>query len=203
MDDPLPVPPGQSPFHVRGLYYARLLSHATKRLGGRARVLSALSPELRAFAEQSFAWTGWYDALPAMPICVAFVRELGLPFEPGVREQTRSAALDIIPSFFRLALRVPGHVAFTAQTERIVPATMDFIELKMERSTETHSSGWGRGVPLFLAPHVANTVVGFFQAILELRTGAVVRARYTDVVKIAPRHGFESVAIRYEFDWDG
>jgi len=200
LDQPLPVPPGQSPFHIRGLYYNRLAAHLRDSMG--RDWLDVLDdPRIRDFINQRFSWTGWYDVLPAMPICAALARSRGLEFEYEIRERTRRVALGLIPSAFRLALRVPGAEAMAAQIGQVVAMTMDFVQLGIEESKPTRSTGWGRGVPLYIAPHTANTVVGFFQAVFEARNGTSVTARYTDVVEDGERFGFKTVSIRYEFDW--
>ncbi len=202
LDAPLPIPPGRSPFHIRGLYYNRLVARLSGESGGLQKWLATIDdPALRDFISQRFSWTGWYDVMPAMPICVASTRRTGVEFETAIREQTRSAALRLIPSAFRFALRVPGPTAMAAQVGQVVAMTMDFVELRIEESRPTRSTGWGKGVPLFIAPHTANTVVGFFQAILEARGARDVRARYTDVVPDGTKSGIETVSIRYEFDW--
>jgi hypothetical protein len=202
IDQPLPVPAGQSPFHIRGLYYERLIAHIKRRVGSLNGVLELMDdPGARAFAQQRFSWTGWFDILPAMPICEAFARLRGFEFEAGVREQTRSGALEVIPSALRFALRIPGPIAMPAQTAQVVAALMDFVEMRFEETTATRSHGWQKGIPLYVAPLLTNTTIGFFRALLELRGAGDVRAKYTDVVRDINRFGFETVAIRYEFDW--
>jgi hypothetical protein len=200
--DPLPAPPGQSPFHIRGIYYDRLFSRMKRIPGGVRSVLEALDdPRIVDFAGQRFSWMGWYDVLPAVPITEAFARALKLDFELGVREETKRGALGVVPSAFRPILALPGPAAFAAQSERITATVVDFVRLRIHESTETHSSGWTYGVPLYVAPLIANTTVGFFAAIVQMRGGTDVRARYTDVVREGERDGFETVSIRYGFDW--
>jgi hypothetical protein len=201
IDDPLPVPPGQSPFRTRGLYYDRLM--ATLRADvGMPRLLAAIDDErVRAFAIQKFSWTSWYDAFPAKPITAAAARFLDGDFEAVLRDRTRAGALDVIPSAFRLAFRIPGPAAISQHVAAIAAQMMDFVHVEIEETTGDRTSGWGRGVPLYVAPHTANTTIGFFGAMFEMRGGKNVRGRYTEVIKDGQRHGYETVAIRYEFDW--
>jgi hypothetical protein len=202
IDNPLPVAPGESPFHIRGLYYDRLIAYI-KKAGKLEGVLSSLDdPRVRAFAEQRFSWTGWFDVLPAVPICAAFARCISEEFESGLRRHTRMAAVEVIPSAFRLPLLMSGPTALSTAIAHLGATVMDFVELGTEETTLTHSHAWHRGVPRFVAPHTANMVVGFFHALLEMRGARSVRARYTDVEKDVGRAGFETVAIRYEFDWE-
>lgn len=202
IDDPLPVPPGQSPFRMRGLYYDRMMARLRADVGIQ-KLLDAIDDErVRVFASQKFSWTGWYDAFPAKPISTAATRFLGGDFEEALRDRTRAGALDVIPSAFRLAFRIPGPSAISQHVASIAAQMMDFVHVEMEETTGDHtSSGWGRGVPLYIAPHTANTTIGFFGAMFEMRGGKHVQGRYTQVVKDGQRHGYETVAIRYEFNW--
>jgi hypothetical protein len=200
LDPVLPVAPGESPFRVRGLYYDRFLAHLKTQPGGLRAVLDKVEdPRVVAFIQQPFTWLGWYDVLPLMPLCIAIAG--GRDFEKEVAERTYRAAFDVIPSLFRLALRLPGPAAFAAQTATITAMTMEFVRLDLKEFTDTHSSGWGRGIPLYIAPHWASTVIGFFRAALEMRYSVPVRARYTHVEREGTRDGFETVAIRFEFEW--
>lgn len=201
IDDPLPVPPGQSPFRMRGLYYDRMIAKLKADFGLDHVLREIEDPSVRAFAAQKFAWTGWYDALPAKPICAAAVRLSGVDFEKMLTERTRLGALDVIPSAFRMAFRIPGPAALASQVALVAAQMMDFVHVEVDESRLDFTSGWGRGVPLYVAPHTASTVVGFFLAMFEMRGGADVRGGYSDVVKDGSRHGFETVAIRYEFSW--
>jgi hypothetical protein len=201
VDDPLPVPPGQSPFRTRGLYYDRMIARLKADVGLQ-KLLGAIDDErVREFASQKFSWTGWYDAFPAKPISVAAAKCMGRPFEDAVRDRTRAGALAVIPSAFRLAFRIPGPAAIAEHVGKIAAQMMDFVNVEIEHAAPNNTSGWGRGVPLYIAPHTANTTVAFFGAMFEMRGGKNVRATYTDVVKDGQRHGYETVAVRYDFNW--
>ena len=200
--EPLPVSPGESPFHIRGLYYERLVAYM-KKAGKLESVLSSLDdPRVRAFAEQRFSWTGWFDVLPALPICATFASCIGEDFESGLRKHTRLAAAQVIPSAFRALRFASGPAALSTVIAHLGATVMDFIEVGPEEIGATHFHAWHRGIPRFMAPHTANVLIGFFHALLEQRGARSVSARYTDVEMDARRDGFDTVAIRYEFDWE-
>jgi hypothetical protein len=201
VDDPLPVAPGRSPFRTRGLYYDRLIARLKADVGAEKLLGAIDDADVRAFAEQKFSWTAWYDAFPAKPICAAAARSTGRDFEDAIRDRTRAGALAVIPSAFRLAFRIPGPAAITQHVAQITAHMMDFVQVEIEEARENFTSGWGRGVPLYIAPHTANTTIGFFAAMLELRGGVGVQGSYTDVIKDGARHGYETVSIRYQFKW--
>jgi hypothetical protein len=72
-DGPLPFPPGQSPFHIKGDFYrqmARALEHHDQRSAGALR--RVLEREgLSDFAAQAFLSSAFYDVLPAARITMA------------------------------------------------------------------------------------------------------------------------------------
>lgn len=201
VDEPLPVPPGKSPFRIRGIYYDRLLSVIRKDLGTDGLSRAVDDARVREFAAQKFSWTDWYDALPAVPICAGVARTMRMDFEWLLIDRTRRGALEVIPSAFRLALKAFGPTAFASQVGNIAATMMNYVDLDIEASRERHTSGWSRRVPSYLAPHTAGTVLGFFGAIIEMRGAHDVHARYTDVVRDGTRDGFDTVSVRYEFDW--
>ena len=75
-DQPLPFPPGESPFHIKGEFYRQmgewLAFHDGRCEGGVTRALE--SGGLKAFADQSFLSSAFYDVLP-LPRMVMAVAE--------------------------------------------------------------------------------------------------------------------------------
>jgi hypothetical protein len=200
--EPLPVAPGESPFHLRGVYFDRVVSRARKDPGGLPALLDALSGErVRAFVQQKFSWNGWYDALPIMPMYEAIARLRGQDFETCVREGTRRGAIEAIPSLFRFALRMTGAAVLSGRLAQMVIYSSDFTRLGIQHMSDGRGSATGSGIPLYIAPQTANLSLGYFQAALELRGKLDVQGRYTTVTKDGERDGFETVTIGYEFTW--
>jgi len=202
VDDPLPVAPGESPFHMRGVYFDRVVSRVKDECGGFAPLLQAIDDErVRAFVQQKFQWNGWYDVLPIMPIYGAVAHLRGQDFETCVREGTRRGAIEAIPRLFRVALRLTGASALAGRLAQMVIYSSDFTRLGIQSVTDTSAVATGSGIPLYVAPHIANLSLGYFRAALELRGNADVDGRYTTVTKDGERDGFETVTIAYEFSW--
>jgi hypothetical protein len=156
---------------------------------------------VRQFVKQRFSWDGWYDALPTMPIYVAFAKLSGEDFETSVREATRMAAHDLVPRVFRYFMQLSGPAALTARVPQVVMHAVDFVRVTLERTREDSLVGTGAGIPAIIAPNIANLVLGFFEGALELGGTKDIVARYTDVARDGERDGFETLAVRYEFKW--
>lgn len=198
----VPVPAGQSPFHVRGRYYDRLLARMDREAGGRSALLAELQDDgVRQFLQQRFSWNGWYDVLPTMPVYAALARRTGKDVESIVAEGGRIAARDLVPRFFRFALQLVGPTVLAARVVQVVTHATDFVQVSLERFEDGKGRGRGAGIPLYVAPIMAGLVQGWFQGMLELGGATEVSARYTDVVKEGVREGFETVTIQFEFAW--
>jgi hypothetical protein len=198
----LPVDPGTSPFHVRGLYYSRLLDHAKSLPGGRDAFFAELEdPRVRTFLEQKFAWSEWYDALPTMPCHVALARARKADFEKMTRERGRVAGKTIIPAMFRAVLALASPKAMAQHMPRMMMSNFDFIRVRLTYIDDAGGRGESSAVPLILAPSVVNTVLGFIEGALELAGYTSIESRYTDVVRDGQAHCYDIVTVRYEFSW--
>jgi hypothetical protein len=198
----LPMPAGQSPFHIRGLYYDRLFSRVRQLRGGMDELNRQIVDDgVRKFVNQKFTWMGWYDALPTVPICAAVARMTGEDFETSVREGTRIASLKLVPKIFRMVLSLSSAGASAARITQHIMSTVDYVQIGEIKYGDGHATGTGYGMPLLVAPHASNLMLGFMQGVLEASGANDVRAKYTDVALDGTREGYHTVTIRYEFHW--
>jgi serine/threonine protein kinase len=91
---PLPVAPGTSPFHIKGMSYRGLVTFAAKVLpGGLDALVAAFEDDrLGPFMRQPFLASARYDILPLVPIFAAAARVLGVPMDTLVRTTTAEQA---------------------------------------------------------------------------------------------------------------
>lgn len=202
LSDTLPVPAGQSPFHVRGRYYDRLVTRARKVPGGFPAFLAELrDDDVRKFLQQKFNWSQWYDAMPTMPAHAALCRLARQDFEAMVIEGSRNAARDLVPRYFRFLLQLAGPQALAGRVVAVIMQAVDFVQVSLDRSEDGRISGVGTGIPIYIAPNIAGLVVGWFTGLLELGGARDIRGRILDVQPAPPRGKFEIVTIRFEFTW--
>jgi hypothetical protein len=84
-DGPLPVPPGESPFHIKGEFYRQLtgtIDHFEKKVGGVRAALERAG--LGRFMAQKFLASSMYDVLPQPRVFMAVAAAL----KADVRELT-------------------------------------------------------------------------------------------------------------------
>jgi hypothetical protein len=202
ISDSVPVPPGQSPFHFRGTYYDRILSRVGTVAEGSARLYDTLGdPELVKFFSQRFSWNGWYDALPSMPLYAALARLEGRDFESAVRQPSRAAAQSLVPKLFRYALSLTGSGIISSVVTKAVMYGTDFVRVSFDKVEPGFGRGSGSCIPLYIAPNVANLVLGWFEGMLHVAGARNVEARYTDVTPDGERNGFATVTVDFEFTW--
>jgi hypothetical protein len=204
ISDRVPVPPGQSPFHFRGTYYDRILTRVDSFAGGRKRLFETLGDEeLVRFFSQRFSWSGWYDALPSMPLYAAIARIEGRDFERAVREPSREAAMALAPRLFRYALSLTGSGIITSVVTKMVMYGTDFSKIGFDKVGPGEGRGFGASIPVYIAPNIANLVLGWFEGMLYVAGARQVDARYTTVVPDGKRGDFETVTVNFEFNWQG
>lgn len=202
LEETLPEAPGTSPFQVRGVYYARVLEHAKTLPGGVAQLFDGLvDPRVRDFMRQKFHFMDWYDALPMMPCGVTMARLCGEPFEAFMRERARVSMVRLIPSMFRVFSRLGGPRLAASHAPRLFKSYFDFVELRVSRVSDDAGTGSVAGVPLYLAPAVANQVLGIIDGALESLGASSIEASYRDVTVTSPVHGFSAVTFQGDFAW--
>ena len=202
LDETVPVPPGESPFHVKGLFYARLLADAKTLPGGVEQLVDELvDPRVRDFIRQKFHYATWYDACPVLPCAVAFTRLRGRPLEAHMRQVGQTAMRALIPSMFRVFSRLGGPRMAAAHAPRLFQTYFDFVELKLSHVSDCEGTGIVSGVPLYLAPVVINQIIGIIAGALESLGAKEIQAGYRDLTVSGSSAGFELVTCRGDFKW--
>ena len=127
-----PVPPGQSPFHIKGVAYAGHLDWVDKHFpGGRAAFLDLLSPTMRAFFGQTFLAIGQYDFLPLASAGQVCARALGMRFVEFVEMRGRhQAALDV-GGVYRVLLKLASAKLVAGKLPKVMSKYFDFGEVRL------------------------------------------------------------------------
>jgi hypothetical protein len=124
----LPFAPGASPFHLKGIVYRAHVEYANELIpGGEKAVNGAFkSPPLRAFREQRFMASSWYDAMPIVPLWHACARVLGQNPVEFLRARTRHQAHQDIHGVYRLILKVASAEAVAVRLPRVMLQYFNF-----------------------------------------------------------------------------
>lgn len=83
-------PPGESPFHAKGILWLGIRAFVEERVpGGVASVADRLDAACRTFFSDMFLASGWYDALPLVPVAKAIASAMRV----DIAEYQRASAL--------------------------------------------------------------------------------------------------------------
>lgn len=202
LDETLPMPPGASPFHVRGAIYASIIHGVRTLPGGMERVLDEIvDPRVRDFMRQNFQFMGWYDVFPALPCGVAIARLRNRPFEAFVREMARESMLRLVPSMFRIFSRLGGPHLAALHAPRLFQMYYDFVDLRLTKVGDEAGTGYITGIPKYVAPQIINHVIGIIAGALESLGAREIEANYRDVTTSGSSGGFELVTCHADFRW--
>ena len=202
LEEGVPATPGESPFHVRGVYYASVIDDAKNVPGGLARFLNELAdPRVREFMRQGFQFMTWYDACPTLPCGVALARIRERPYEAYMRETGQAYMRRLIPSMFRIFSRIGGPRLAAAHASRLFQMYFDCFQLSIPRVTDTDGTGHVTGLPLYLAPVFLNQSIGIISGALESLGAHDIEATYRDVVPSNPNDPLAPITCQVDFKW--
>jgi hypothetical protein len=189
--------PGTSPFHVRGSAYSSALNHAAECVpGGLARVRGACSdPALRAFLDQPFHASGWYDILPMVPLTELVAGLVGMDAERYLLERTREHARRDLVGLTRLLMRAVSARTVALFLPKLTKRYYDWggidARLRGPRCVETIRSG----VPQPLSAWYPPMACAFAETALEIAGAASPRV----VVSSCEPDGATEGVTTYEF----
>jgi hypothetical protein len=153
-DGPLPVPPGKSPFHIKGEFYRQItatVAHYDQKTNG--AVKTALDREgLTAFLAQKFLASSFYDVVPLPRIFILLAATLG----KDVREFTTHLGKNAIELSMKgvyqsLFVRLSPQ-NFAERFAAIIPHVYDFAPAVVTRDADGSGGLMVRdGMPLYIA----------------------------------------------------
>ncbi|MBL8683650.1 MAG: hypothetical protein JNK05_31050 [Myxococcales bacterium] len=165
----IPTEPGKSPFRIKGVAWLDTLARHSELPGGCSAVASLLpTPAHRAYYEQSFLPSGWYDVLPMLFCDAAAARVAGLTLEDSLRQGTRRHAHRVLSGIYRSFVRVLVPSAVAWALPRLASNYYDFGSVTTERVSVQHVRGTVRGVPEVVADWYAVTSLEFVLVALDL-----------------------------------
>lgn len=197
-------PPGESPFRVKGVTYRNFFDLAAERIpGGRTAVLGSLrDPALRAFAEQSFLPSTYYDALPSVLLCQAGATLLGIANDEFVRLLSRYSAERDTKGIYRMLLRLVSPAMVMERTPAAAKQYFNFVEATVEKLGPKKYRTRARGVPQFLAQFYMLVTESFLRHALTLAGARNVENRWVRPEPDGERDGVPIVIVQREMSWD-
>jgi hypothetical protein len=203
----VPFPPGGGPFRQKGNGYlgdARFYD-ATVRGGAGAVVAAIADPRVRAFFEQKFRPSEWYDAMPGVIIESTAARLRGIPFEQHRRQVGSWHAAEGIRGIYAALFKVVSDENIALWAPRISSLYFEFGKVETKALGGRAIEGWWRGLPPQLAQNVCYASAGFCAEALRL-TGAhdpivTLHEVEPDAVFKTTAAALETVRVRFRMAW--
>ena len=167
---PLPFPPGTGPFRQKGNGYLGDFAYFETSVRGGAKAVIAALPDgpLRAFHEQRFRGSEWYDAFPCTALHVAAAHLRGLPFTEHRRQVGAYHAREAGGGIYRTLLRVVSNENIAVWGPRVSSIYFEFGKTQTRSSGEKEVSGVRLGLPAGLVQFVMFASKGFCEETLML-----------------------------------
>jgi hypothetical protein len=204
LSERLPLAAGTSPFHVKGHIYGKMLDDFEESVaGGVSGVLARVGDsEITTFVRQRFTASGWYDALPMMPLSLAHARLLGIPFHQHLRDRGRRTAEQDIPGIYRFLIKLSSPEEVCHRLPKAASHYFDFGPADARLVAPRRVVSEQRGVPVTLVPLIAATTEGFVQAALEMAGAERVSVRCKSTVNDGEKSGVATMTITLEGAWE-
>ena len=179
-----PVPPGKSPFHIRGTGYIGHMAWIDEHFpGGRNGFLDALSPTMREFFSQTFLAISDIDFLPLAAAGYVCARVLNMSFDAFVEMRARHQATMDVGGVYRVLLKLTSAKMVAARLPKMMSKYFNFGPVSIVADGPLFVDFVADGVPQMLAPwftacyrgyvEVALTTAGARMPVLETRSEAL------------------------------
>jgi serine/threonine protein kinase len=208
---PLPVPPGQSPFQLKGNTYRGLVHRAQSLPRGLDSLCAAITdPAVRYFLRQPFLASGVYDLLPIVPICFAFAELLSIPLDELVRSGTTAQASYDARTIFRTVIEVRPIDEIPERLARLGARFYDAgtyskenraLPLTGSRTAKNEVTLLHAGMPSYVLPWYEPMIAAYATALAELVSGRVVEGTTFEITARGKNGPFPVVtsALRVRF----
>jgi len=126
------VPPGESPFHIKGVAYLGHLEWVDKHFpGGRPAFMALLSPTMSAYFSQHFLAMKLHDFLPFAAAGHTCARALGMGFVEFVEMRARYQAEIDLNGIYRLLLKLTSPKQVATRLPKLMTQYFDFGNLRV------------------------------------------------------------------------
>ncbi|MFO0683451.1 MAG: hypothetical protein U0234_15445 [Sandaracinus sp.] len=199
----LALPLGTGPFHVKGVIYLGTQKYFREQVpNGMARLIETLeAPELRAFIDQKFLPSSWYDVLPVAPLIRAEAEVSGLSVPEYMQRRAAFQAREDIRGVYRWLLSLASPETVALKLPRLLTQIFDFGDSVTERVDDHTVHVEVLDFPAVLGEWYATAFQVYAITALELAGGKDV----TLVLKPTPqpRHesGLELVKLEGDMIW--
>jgi hypothetical protein len=175
------APPGENPFHVKGVVPQALLGYLERRVpGGLDAAFAQLGNErIRAFFRQTFLAATWYDMIPVLHLLRAAARAACVPTPAFAAEHAAWHAARDTRGIFRLLLLVASPEAVAKRLGVAYGRYFDYAIVTSESVSEGRSVVLVRGMPSLFVPWYRVAMDAGAASILRVAGARNIQSAYT------------------------
>lgn len=188
-------------FRAKGRVYLHSKAYCDEHVkGGWAAVQEQLlDAKLRAFTDQLFLASAWYDVLPIVPISEAASRAAGASHKEMLVESARWTARRDMRAIHKVLLTLASVDQVALRLPRVALQYFDFGESDARLLERGAMAMTQRGIPIELSRWMVWAVEGFAPVVLEQAGAKNVRLKLAKPIARDARSG--TCAIDWEVRW--
>jgi hypothetical protein len=198
-----PLPPGTSPFRIKGWGYLGDLKFYASHVGGGVEAVArqVTDPAIASFLSRTFTPDAWYDLLPKLYLSQAAARARGVPFDVHWAEVSRYHAADKFSGIYRPLLKVVSSEMLALWVPRLSSSFYDFGSTESRVASPRLVSVVRKGVPRVAVQWWAAAASAYFEYCLVTAGAKAPRVRWLPTEPDGERLGMELVRMPLEITW--
>lgn len=199
----LPFPAGASPFRQKGNAYIvdRPWLDESVRGGFAAAVAAIPDAPVRAFLNQRFKASEWYDAYPGAVLEATAARLRGVAFSRHRRESGAYHARHAMRGIYASLLKVISNDNVALWCPRIASMYFDFGKMTTREAGAKSVIATRSGVPAGLVQWSGYAMMAFVESALEIAGARGVRCAVSDVVESDRAFGQATYRMDFTATW--
>jgi hypothetical protein len=196
-----PFPPGESPYHMKGLVYRTTVTYLNRTAGRFEAVLKEVGPEIATFLRQPFLAASWYDLGPVIALNDAAARVVDMPTEDFIRERTHAQALQDLTGVYSFVLKLASPLAVAQALPRLTSRYFDWGGVEIRKHSATYVEPIRTGVPRYIARWYFLAAEGFMLYAIEKAGGRAVRIEMAEKVR-GVENGISMCDLHFHVRWE-
>jgi len=199
----LPVPAGESPFHIKGIAVQGFREFFAKRVPGGVRTVAErlTDPGIRAFFEQPFLDASWYDFLPFLHVMGAGAAVMGISTAQFVHEQSSWQLAHDVRTVHKILLMAPSPEAVAPRLGAGVARYFDFVDARTVSVAKGEVIMAVAGLPALLLNWYKVSVQAGANVVLEIAGAKNIQAAYTAPEPDGSKAGIPLVRFQVRRSW--
>lgn len=166
----LRYPPGESPYHVKGIAYRGHLDYVEAHVPGGVAAMKAgfVDPAVAEFFDQTFLASTFYDVMPLAHAGVVCAELSGLSFHEFVRRRTIAQAETDIRGIYKWLLSLLSPRMVASRLPKVIAQYLDYLVFEPLEASPKRVVGRLKGIPLELRGWQSAVFEAYYVHVFEL-----------------------------------